>query len=57
MGVGGGSGGCVRAIITSPSATYHYTIGAGGTGGYGGTSGQNGGTGGSGVIVVREYYQ
>lgn len=40
-GGGGGSGaGCVAKLITSPSATYTYTVGAGGTGG---TAGPNNG--------------
>jgi len=41
-GAGGGAGGgYVAKLITSPSATYTYTIGAGGTGG---AAGANGGT-------------
>lgn len=56
-GAGGGAGGWVDAIISSPSATYAYTIGAAGTAGTAGTSGFAGGTGGSGYIIVLEYYQ
>jgi hypothetical protein len=40
---GGGGGGYCAKLITSPSATYTYTIGAGGTGG---ASGANDGTAG-----------
>ncbi len=47
---GGGAGGYVKAMISNPSSTYLYSVGAGGTGG-------NGGAGGSGVIIVREYYK
>lgn len=54
---GGGSGGYIDAIITSPSATYSYSVGTGGTGGTAGTGGNAGGSGGSGLIVVYEYYQ
>lgn len=54
---GGGAGGFVQRVITSPSATYSYSIGSGGTGGAAGTSGAAGGNGGSGVIYVYEYYQ
>lgn len=54
-GCGGGGGGYVDAIITAPSATYSYVIGAGGNGGTAG--GQAGGAGAAGQIVVYEYYQ
>ena len=37
-GGGGGSGGYASKIITSPSGTYYYTIGAGGAGGAAGGS-------------------
>jgi len=43
-GGGGGSGGWAMSLITSPSATYAYTIG---TGGPGGTAGNNNGTAGT----------
>lgn len=56
-GSGGGSGGYVDAIITSPSASYPYSVGAGGTGQAAGTGGAAGGNGGSGQVVVYEYYQ
>lgn len=50
---GGAAGEYVEFIITSPAASYTYTIGTGGTGGGGG---YNGSSGGSGVIIVEEYY-
>lgn len=50
---GGGGSEYVEIIITSPSATYTYTVG---TGGAGGVSTVNGGAGGSGIIIVDEYY-
>lgn len=56
-GGGGGAGGYVDAIIPSPSATYSYAVGAGGSGGAAGTDGYAGGAGGSGYIEVTEYYQ
>ncbi len=56
-GTGGGAGGYVDAIISAPSATYSYAVGASGTAGTAGSSGNAGGTGGSGYIVVEEYYQ
>lgn len=55
-GLGGGAGGYVEAIINSPSATYSYAVGAGGTAGTAGTGGAAGGGGGSGVIIVEEHY-
>jgi len=55
-GCGGGSGGFIDAIISTPLATYSYTVGAGGGGGALGTSGYSGAAGGSGIIIVEEYY-
>ena len=55
-GGGGGSGGYIHAVNGSPSATYSYAVGAGGTAGAAGTNGYAGGAGGSGVIMVEEYY-
>ena len=46
----------VIALTSSPSATYSYSIGAGGSGGTAGGNGLAGGAGGSGVIIVEEYY-
>lgn len=53
----GGAGGYIEALILSPSATYAYSVGAGGAGGVVGGAGSNvGGAGGSGVILVEEFY-
>lgn len=56
LGGSGGAGAYVEAIITSPSATYSYAVGAAGAGGTAGTGGNAGGAGGSGYIEVTEYY-
>jgi hypothetical protein len=55
-GFGGNAGAGIVAIITSPSATYSYAVGAAGAAGTAGTNGFVGGAGGSGVIIVTEYY-
>jgi hypothetical protein len=56
-GSGGGGGGEVAyLIIGSPSATYTYTVGAGGTAGTNGTSGSTGAAGGAGCVFVIEHY-
>ncbi len=55
-GAGGGGGGFIDVIITNPSTTYSYVVGAGGTAGPAGTGGAAGGAGGSGLIEVTEYY-
>lgn len=52
---GAGAGGYIKGIITSPSATYAYAIGAGGTQGAAG-GGNGGGLGGDGIIIVTEHY-
>lgn len=52
-GAGGGAGGYIYAVINNPSATYSYSVGAGGNGGTGYT---NGGAGAAGIIIVTEYY-
>ncbi len=52
-GNGGGAGGYLEATISSPNATYSYSVGNGGT-----PSGTvPGGAGGSGLIIVEEFYQ
>ncbi len=51
---GGGAGAYIDYIITSPSATYAYAVGAAGTAGAGTIAG---GAGGSGLITVYEFYQ
>lgn len=56
-GGGGAAGGYIDAIIASPSASYDYVVGSGGTAGAAGTSGANGAAGGSGYIEITEYYQ
>jgi len=57
-GAGGGGGGGIDAIIPSVSATYSYTVGAGGAGGPGGSGpGWAGAPGQAGYIEVTEYYQ
>jgi hypothetical protein len=56
-GGGGAAGGYARALITSPSATYSYSVAAGGTSGAPGNSGFAGGVGGSGYVLVEEFYQ
>ena len=53
---GGGAGGYIEAVIKDPSATYTYSVGAGGTAGSAGSSGYVGGVGGSGVIIIEEHY-
>lgn len=57
-GLGGASGGYIYAMIANPSATYNYSIGAGGSGGAGfGANQFAGGAGGSGIIIIEECYQ
>ena len=56
VGGTGGSAGYVEAIVSSPSATYSYAVGAGGAGGAAGTSGFAGGVGGSGAIYITAYF-
>lgn len=55
-GSGGGAGGWLRKIITAPSATYAYSIPAGGSAGTAGTGGFAGGAGAAGIVVVTEHY-
>ena len=52
----GAAGGYVEALISAPTTTYSYAVGAKGTAGSAGTSSYIGGIGGSGVIIVEEYY-
>lgn len=56
-GGGGAAGGYIESLISSPSATYAYAVGAAGTAGAAGVAGFAGGAGGSGMIIVEEYYQ
>ncbi len=53
-GGGGGAGAYVEAIITTPAATYRYSVGTGGAGGAAGT--RAGGNGAAGIIIVEEFY-
>lgn len=52
---GAGAGGYIKGRITSPSGTYAYAVGAGGTQGAAG-GGNGGGLGGEGIIIVNEFY-
>jgi hypothetical protein len=56
VGTGGGSGGYIKANITSLSSSYAYSVGTGGTVGTAGTSGYVGYTGGNGIIVITAYF-
>jgi hypothetical protein len=46
----------VEKLIVNPSATYAYSVGAGGSGGTASGDGSVGGAGGSGVIIIDEFY-
>jgi len=54
---GGGGGGYCQKVISNPSATYSYAVGAGGASGTVGTNGAAGGAGSAGIIIIYEYYQ
>ena len=54
-GSGGGGSGYVETWITSPSASYSYSVASGGAGGTAGTSGLAGGLGGTGLIIMEAY--
>lgn len=51
---GGGSGGYVEGYITSPAATYSYSVAGTAAGGVGATT--TGGAGAAGIIIVEEIY-
>jgi len=55
-GSGGAAGGYCEKLITSPAASYPYTVGAGSAGGAAGSGGAAGGVGGNGIIIIDEYY-
>ena len=56
-GNGGGAGGYIKAQINSPSATYAYSVGTGGSAGTAvGAGNGNGLAGGSGVVIVTAYF-
>lgn len=52
---GGGAGGYLEKWLTSLSASYSYTVGAGGAGGAGGGGGGAGSNGAAGVIIVEAW--
>lgn len=56
-GWGGNSGAYIKSVITSPLASYAYSVGAGGTGGAAGTSGAPGSNGGGGIIRIIARFQ
>lgn len=56
-GFGGNAGAFLTKVISSPAATYAYTVGAAGTGGTAGTSGSAGGNGSDGFIKVTAKFQ
>lgn len=56
-GGAGSAGGYVRKLIGAPSATYAYSVGAGGGAGTAGTGGTAGGAGAAGIITVTEFYE
>jgi hypothetical protein len=55
-GGGGGAGGWCYAIISSPAASYVYTVGAAGAAGTNGTGGTSGGGGAAGKIRVIAHF-
>lgn len=55
-GAGGGAGEYREILISPPSASYTYTVGAGGGGGTAGTSGNAGSAGLGGIIIIDEVY-
>jgi hypothetical protein len=56
MGAGGGGGAYARSLITSPAASYTYSVAAGGAGGAAGANGNNGETGVAGLIIFTAYF-
>jgi hypothetical protein len=57
-GAGGGAGAYCEKLISSPSASYTYGVGAGGAAGTsgGGSGSAAGGAGAAGLIIIDEYY-
>lgn len=55
-GGGGGAGEYAELFISSPSASYTYQVGAGGTAGTAGASGSAGGAGAAGNMIVVAYF-
>ena len=56
MGAGGGGGAYAKSIITSPAASYTYSVAAGGAGGAAGSNGNNGEAGVAGLIIFTAYF-
>jgi hypothetical protein len=56
-GSGGGAGAYQEAIVQTPSATYAYTVGSGGTASGAGVNGFAGVAGSGGIIIIDEFYQ
>lgn len=56
-GNGGGAGCHIKTIITSPAATFTYSVGSLATGGNNGTSGFGGGNGAAGLIDIIAHWQ
>lgn len=56
-GGGGTSGGRFWKLISSPLASYAYSVGTAGAGGVAGTGGGAGGNGAAGKIIVTAYFQ
>ena len=56
-GWGGNSGAYLEKYISSPSATYSYAVGSGGSAGGAGTGGNAGAAGSGGFITIEAYYQ
>jgi hypothetical protein len=54
-GTGGAGGGYAKKFINSPSGTYYFTVGGGGSGGSAGSNGLAGGSGGAGGITIAAY--
>jgi hypothetical protein len=56
-GSGGNAGAYFEGIITSPSGSYAYSVGSGGTPVSGGGTGYSSGSGADGLIIVTAYFQ
>jgi hypothetical protein len=56
-GWGGNAGAYLKATITSPAASYAYSVGAAGAGGVAGTNGSTAGNGAGGYIRVVAHWQ
>lgn len=54
---GGGAGGFIDMLITSPALSYTYSVGVGGSGGPSGTGYGAGASGASGLLLIYEYFQ